>query len=216
VSTTGVIPVVPGVLVVLLAYGLLFGCVELLRRRWGVGAETTRRLVHVLGTLLALPLPIVLGVPVGVVMAVALAGLLALSRRRGTLGSVHDVQRTTIGEVVFPLGIALAAVVAQDYAQYCFGVLVLGFADAAAGIVGTRVGRPLRRWPARKSVAGSTAFFVVTIGLAVAFVAALGVEPAMLLVPSALAVTLVEALLARGWDNLAVPSAAALAFAWMF
>jgi dolichol kinase len=214
-TATGVLPVVPAVLLVLLCYALLFGSAELLRRR-GVGAETTRRLVHVVGSLLALPLPILVGVRPGVVMAVGLAGLLALSRRRGVLGSVNDVERTTVGAVVFPLGIALVAVVASDYAQYCFGVLVLGFADAAAGWVGARTGHPLRGWPTSKSVAGSTAFFVVTLTLAVAFRIALGGDLTLVLVPSALAVTVVEALLARGWDDLAVPSAAALAFAWMF
>jgi phytol kinase len=215
-SATGVLPVVPGVLLALAAYGLLFGAAELLRRRRSVGAETTRRLVHVLGTVVALPLPVVLGVPVGVVLAIVLAAALAWSRRHATLESVHGVERATVGEVVFPLGIALAAVVAQDYAQYCLGVLVLGLADATAGWVGGRIGRPVRGWPAGKSLAGSTAFLLMTIALAAGFFIAQGDDRALLLAPSALAVTLVEALLTRGWDNLAVPSATALAFAWMF
>ena len=212
---TGILPIVPGIALVLLGYALLFGSAELLRRR-GVGAETTRRLVHVVGTLLALPLPILLGVRAGVVMAVALAGLLAWSRRRGALGSVNAVHRRTVGAVVFPLGIALAAVASSVYAQYCFGVLVLGFADPAAGWVGSRAGRRLRGRPTHKTVAGSTAFFLVTMALAVAFRLELGGDVTLLLVPSALAVTGVEALLAGGCDNLAVPTAAALAFVWMF
>lgn len=209
-------PLLPTALAVALAYVGLFAGAEVLRRRWQVAPETTRALVHVLGALLAVPLPLVLGRRAGVALAVALAGALVVSRRRGLLPSVHGVRRRTVGEVLFPLGIALVAVVARDYGQYALGVLVLGLADAAAGVVGARFGRPRRWWPASATAAGSVAFLLVTVVVALGAASVVGAQPVALVLPSALVVTLVEALLTGGWDDLAVPSAAALAFAWMF
>ena len=52
--------------------------------------------------------------------------------------------------------------------------------------------------------------------LAAAFLVGQQPPDPILLLPSAIVVTLVEASLARGLDNLAIPAVTALAFAWMF
>ena len=215
-SDDGVMAPVPAVLVVLAAYVALFVVAELLRSRRGWGAETTRRLIHSVGALIAVPLPLLLGRRLGVVLAVGLAVLLVLSTRYRPLASLHDVRRSTVGEVVFPLGIALAALVATEYGQYVLGVLVLGLADPAAGVVGARYGTPLRRWPVSKSLVGSATFLAVTVLVALAFWLRLDLADLPLVLASALLVTGVEVSLGRGLDNLAVPGATALAFGWMF
>jgi phytol kinase len=214
----GAVPVAVSLLLVLLAYAALFATAELLRRVRGVGTSTTRPLVHAVGCLLAVPLPLLLGRPLGIAVALVFAAAQAWTRRQRLLLSVHDVDRETYGAVAFPLGIALVALVAQTFAQYAFGVLVLGFADPAAGLVGRRWGTPIRRWPTASSLAGSAAFLAVTLLLAVAFARAGADDPSrpVLLVASGLVVTAVESVLGRGLDNLAVPSAAAVAYAWMF
>ena len=203
---------------VLLSYGALFLGAEMLRRKRAVEGETTRRLVHVVGSLLAIPLPVLLGRPLGITVAVAFAAVQAWSRHRRLLMSVHGVDRATYGEIAFPLGIALVAVLADTFAQYAFGVLVLGLADPAAGIVGQRLGRPMPRWPAAKSLAGSAAFLAVTVLLAAVFARSaidVPVRPLALLA-SGLVVTAVESVIGLGLDNLAVPSVAAGAYGWMF
>jgi hypothetical protein len=212
------LPPAASLALVLLAYGALFVGTEMLRRVYSVEAETTRRLVHVVGCLLAVPLPLLLGRPLGVAVAVVFAAFQAWTRHRRILQSVHGVPRPTCGAIAFPLGIALVAVVSSSFPQYAFGVLVLGLADPVAGLVGQRWGHPIPHWPTSKSVAGSAAFLAVTLALAVAFVLAgpdAPVRPIVLLA-GGLGVTLVESVLGRGLDNLAVPSAAALAFAGLF
>lgn len=215
-SDVGSLPLLAGVLVVVSAYGALFLGAELLRRRAGAAPETTRVLVHVVGALIAIPIPLLVGRPAGVLMAVVFGLALAASRRAGALPSVHGVARRTVGEVLFPWGIGLAAVVAGTYGQYVLGVLVLGLADAAAGLVGARYGRRVPSWPTTATAEGSAAFLVVTLVIAGGFALRLQAGPAALVVLGALAVTLVEALLSGGWDDLVVPSAAVVAFAWMF
>lgn len=210
-------PTVVTLVVVLLAYAALFAGAELLRQVFAVDAETTRRLVHVVGSLLAIPLPLVLGRPLGVAVAVAFAALQAWSRHHRLLSSVHGVTRPTYGAVAFPLGIALVAVTARTFAEYAFGVLVLGLADPVAGFVGQRWGRPIAHWPTHKSLIGSGAFLAVTVLLAAAFALAGSQTPvrALALVACGLVITLVESVIGRGLDNLAVPTAAAWAYAWL-
>lgn len=212
------LPTAVSLTLVLVAYGALFVVTEILRRFFSVEAETTRRLVHVVGCLLAIPLPLLLGRPLGVAVAVVFAAFQAWTRHRRILQSVHGVPRPTYGAIAFPLGIALVALVSRSFVQYAFGVLVLGLADPVAGWVGQRWGRPIPHWPTSKSVAGSAAFLAVTLALAVAFVVAgpdVLLRPVVLVV-GGLAVTLVESVLGRGLDNLAVPSSAALAYAGLF
>ena len=211
------LPTAAALVVVLLAYAALFAGSELLHRAFAVEAETTRQLVHVVGSLLAIPLPLLLGRPLGIAVAVLFAGLQAWSRHRGILGSVHGVSRPTYGAIAFPLGIALVAVLAHSFAQYAFGVLVLGLADPAAGLVGQRWGRPIAHWPTSKSLAGSAAFLAVTLVLATAYAVAgtdVAVRP-LLLLASGLVVTVVESVLGRGLDDLALPTAAAGAYTWL-
>lgn len=98
----------------------------------------------------------------------------------------------TIAAVLFPGAPALGA------------ILFVGLADPAAAIVGTRWGH--RRYPGGKSAAGSFAFFVVVLALAVALGS--GRWTAFLVAGT---LTLVEAFSFRVDDNLYLPAAGAAA-----
>lgn len=205
-----------GAAVVVAVYGILFGAAELLRR-WGVDGERTRSLVHVMAAILALGLPYLFGSPWPVVvLAVAFAASMIVSRRLGLLGSIHDVRRETVGAAMFPLGIAAAYVLtAGQVPGYPIAVLALGLGDPAAAVAGRRCAhRYAAIWGTRRSLEGSAVACLVSAMAAIVVLQIGGGVGWPSLVPMALAVgvavALAEATSPLGFDNLAIPSVAAI------
>jgi dolichol kinase len=190
----------------------LFGSAEVLRRR-GIPADSTRRYTHVAGASVSALLPAFLGLAETVALGAVIAAVLAWTRSRGMLRSVHDVERPTVGAVLFPLGLALAAIVGwAQPAFYVLGALTLALADPAAALVGGRI-RSVRWavWRGTKSLAGSLAFaaVVIAMGLVVTIWTPLG--PGAILV-AALFLAVVEGSLGFGFDNLVLPPLAVLSW----
>jgi phytol kinase len=192
--------------------GLLAGA-EATSRRWKLGPELARKLAHVSSAVVAATLPWFMSFPAVAVLALLFVPFMIVSRRLDLFPAVHSVERSTLGEMWFPLGVAAVALAVPDQGPYAFGVLVMGLSDAAASIVGQRYGnRAYRIIGAWKTYAGSAAFFMTTLVLTVAALAMTGgLSPAS--VPLALgvagALTLVEAALGGGADNLVLPVVAA-------
>jgi phosphatidate cytidylyltransferase/phytol kinase len=194
-------------------YGLLFGCAELLRGR-GLGAETTRKLVHVGSGLLALALPLVFDSAWPVVaLALAFTLVLLLSARLGRLGAIHAIERRSLGAFLYPSAIALTFLRAhQDLPLYAVAILALAFGDAAAALVGQRLGyHRTSIWGQVRSLEGSLAALLVAGGLTVACLALAGwgfLAATVVGLLVGLLVALAEAASPRGTDNLTVPLAA--------
>ena len=189
----------------------LFGTTQWLARR-GASTQTTRRLAHVVGAIAASLAPLYLHLRDVLLLVVASCLFLTWTSSRHRLRSIHEASRDGVGAQTFPLGLALAAVAAWPHPlAYSFGALVLGLADPAAAVVGTRAAGYGWRIPSgRKTAAGSMTFFAVTLVLALAF--GIGVEGFTLAgsVVTALLLTAIEGLSPFGIDNLVLPLAAAL------
>lgn len=183
--------------------GLLAGA-EASSRRWKLGAEAARKSAHVAAGLVAAALPLFMSFTAVAVLSLLFVPFMLVSRRLDLFPAVHGVERSTLGETYFPLGVCAAALAFPHHGPFAFGVLVMGLADAAAGVAGQRYGhRAYKLATAWKTYVGSAAFFATTLVLAAAFgptVAALGVAAAL---------TLVEGALGGGTDNLVLPVAAA-------
>ena len=199
-----------GAFVLLIA--ALFGSAELLRRR-GVRADATRRYTHAAGASVAALLPALVSLVETVALGAAVAATLAWTHRHGLLRSVHGVERPTLGAALFPLGLALAAIVGWDQpASYALGTLTFALADPAAAIVGERIGSPRWAvWRGMKSLSGSLAFVGVTllIGLVASLWAPLGLGAIAVV---AVVLGVIEGLLGFGLDNLVLPPIAVLAW----
>jgi phytol kinase len=198
--------------------GLMLG-VRALQSRGGVGAETGRKLVHLgMGTI-SLFLPWLFRSP-GLVWALALTtatglvGVRILPAVAQHLGGVlGGVNRASLGEIYFPLGVALSFALAHtNRAAYCAAIGALTFADSAGALIGGRYGRS--RYSARsdaKSIEGSTAVLVASVLCATLALIWPGGESWTSALAGGLligaAATVVEAIAGRGLDNLLLPLA---------
>jgi phytol kinase len=188
---------------------------ELAARRWSLRPEWGRKLAHVSCGVLAAALPLVLPFPAITGLAAAFVPVMAISRRVGLWPIVHSAERATYGEVYFPIGILLAAALVPHRVEYSFGVLVLAVADALAAVAGQRFGRRAYRLLATsKTYVGSACFFSVVVALG-AVVMQLGpglsVQRIIAVLGVAAVVTLEEAAMGGGADNVVLPVSAAAA-----
>ncbi len=195
-------------------FGALFVLMEVVKRRTQIRGTVTRKILHVSTALISMALPSYLTPGWLLVLAGVFTGVLALSKAFKVFTSIHEVPRKTWGEVVFPLGIGLAAWLVYygldldpELATRAlrFGLLTMGILDVAAEW-GGQIPSP-KLWFG-KSVAGSLSFFAVGLMLC----AAHGIPLSITAVGSIFGLAVSESVLGRGLDNLALPSLGALAY----
>jgi dolichol kinase len=197
------------------AYLVWFAVIEIAATRLRLPAEVSRKFAHVTMAVGAAALPLWLTQPQVAVLGLLFAVGMVVSWRTRFLSSIHDVRRTTLGEIWFPAGIAAAALVAPTATAFAYAVLTMGVSDVAACLVGERAPARARRIPGgTKTYRGSSAFFVTTVVLGVPFLVlcgqgalrACGVAGCV-----AAVTTVTEAAAGRGLDNLCIPPVAAAA-----
>ena len=152
----------------LAAFLLLFGALQLLAHATATQPETTRKLFHTGSGLLTLSFTFLFRETWPVFLLTGASALLigsvkfvpALRRRFGTVA--NRVDRTTMGELYFPLSVAwlFAWTLGADPLLFVIPILMLTFADATSAIVGRRYGLTPYHG-ANKSLEGSVAFVVV-------------------------------------------------------
>lgn len=187
--------------------------VEVLSRWTGMGSEASRKLAHLIAGLIVVCLPLFMPVAAVAVLAAAFIPLMLLSRRFSLLPSIHNAERRTLGEVYYPLGVLLAAILFSRPLLFAFGVAAMAISDAVAGIVGVRYGRhPYSMLGARKTVEGSAGFLIATVPLAIAALIAGGAgigEAVALALVLAIVLTLIESAFGWGLDNTVLPAVGA-------
>lgn len=186
-------------------------------RRFPHSLEGPRKTAHIVGGMIVAALPLILPLYAVAILGVVFLPIFLLSRRFSLLPSIHAAERTTIGELYFPAGIACACVLTPNIAAVIDGILVMVLADGFAAIVGKRAGRhPLRVPFGKKTIEGSAAFFAIAlcIAVAVAFVRHISPDRTLALAGTAVIMTGVEAATAGGLDNLLLPPVGALLAAW--
>jgi|SRR3989344_7239485 len=202
-------------ILVISIFFVLFGLIEILQRWKKIKHELTRKLTHVFSGIIIFFLPNFLTAKEIVLLAAVFAIFLGISKYFGLLSSIHKIDRKTLGEVYFPLGIGISAFffLPSHVLAFQFGILVLTFADSLAGIIGETFGKHKIAFLAnKKSLEGTSAFFITTF-LIICFFGFL--RPPFLVLPALTAtilLTLVEMLLFAGLDNLFLPILATYIF----
>ena len=211
-----------GIGLVFALLGLAVSVLRLYQRRCLPPPERVRKLFHVIAGGVGLTLPWLFRTvwPVALLGGVLLLGLLVLrwsgGLRRGIGSMIHGVERRSLGDVCFLLGVCLVFVLAGNGGpRFAVPILTLTLADPVAALVGLRYGR--HRYcvgGADKSIEGSAAFFVVALGCAAipSGIAYGGLPSLPGVLVSALTMTVVEALAPHGLDNLLIPIVGVMAF----
>ena len=198
----------------------LFSSAEVLRRRFGLKTELTRKLVHTVAGVVVLLIPRVFTSLYSVlVVGGGFLAVMAATKLAGFLPSVHQIGRRTTGAVVYPIAIVALLLLSRGRSVlFEVPLLVLACADSAAALVGKAIGR--RRymvWGHVRSLEGSYAFFATSLVIVLssfAFGVTHPTDVATAILVSfvlSLLLTAVEALSTGGWDNLTIPLAAYVA-----
>ncbi|MDH5286441.1 MAG: hypothetical protein OEX23_07375 [Betaproteobacteria bacterium] len=200
-----------GIALVLATLGALLA---ILSRTSARHPELARKSVHVGMGLAALTFPWLFAEPWPVLLLAgatipAFVALRLAGPRRFAIGrTLHAVERQSLGEIHYALGTcAVFVLAAGDALLFCIPMLVLAFADAAAALVGTRIGR--RALVGDKTLEGSAAFCAFAWCCTAAALSLVVPAPPAELVATAAFVAVVatamEAIGPRGLDNLLVP-----------
>lgn len=202
------------------AVGVLVGiffAVRALRLWTGLHAEVARKILHVSLGLISATFPWLFDgaapvVALGLIAAAALVAVrLVPTFKSRTTGVIDGVDRVSLGEVYFPLSVALLFWLSDGYwLLFVIPILVLTFGDALAALVGISYGR-VRYMTADgfKSVEGSLAFFTVTflaVHIPLLLFSSVGrAESLLIALMIGLIVMMLEAIAWRGLDNFFIP-----------
>jgi dolichol kinase len=189
----------------MLAMSALFlgfiGAVELIKRKFSISSEITRRVVHIgAGLCTIIDFYYVPGWPFVILITTSI-GIIGFSYLKNFFTSVHNVTRHTYGEIFLPFGSLSAYFISlNEPTAFLPALLIMTFADSLAGLTSDFLKQPRKIWR------GSLVFFVVALVILLIttrfeLIFAIGI---------ALAVTAVERYSPKGSDNLTVPAVTAL------
>ena len=202
----------PQILIAVSAGLLLLVTVQVIERKTRLSSELIRKFTHVGAGTIALSAPLLFETHhPALIVTITFTGALLISRRRGWLTSLHSQPGRGIGDILFLWAAYLVFLLAEGrLVLFLTPVLVLMLADSAAALVGERCGRI--RWPwisSESTVEGSAAFccvaFACVLPMVTVFTEVSLIGGMAISVLVAFAVSVVEAVMLRGWDNVAVP-----------
>ena len=196
----------------------LMAVVKRLAAARDISPEVQRKLVHMGTGLYALTLPWLFTDDWPVYMLVGLTLVVMAILRlpafaKGGIGeTLHGVERQSYGDILLALAVGTVFLLADGIAiLYILPIATLTLADAAAALTGSRYGRKFFTVEdGQKSIEGSTAFFMITLVIAMVCLLLLSdvSRPNVILLAAMVAAfgTLVEADSWRGFDNFFLPA----------
>lgn len=176
-----------------------------------------RKIIHIISAVFICFFPYFLSVGQIVALSLIFVFIFSISKFLGFLPIINKVKRVSLGEIFYPLGVMISALIFlpdDNIRAFQFGILILGFSDAAANIFGDLFGYHRINFPwSKKSIEGSLAFFIVSLVIVCIFSGSnfdvLNLNNYFLL---ALILTVIEFLLFFGLDNLILPALASSLF----
>ncbi|MDO9629457.1 MAG: SEC59/DGK1/VTE5 family protein [Acholeplasmataceae bacterium] len=131
-----------------------------------------------------------------------------LSYRLNILKAMERGGKGNLGTVYFPISLLILVILTFGVIKQPFigavGILVMGYGDGLAAVIGTKYGK--HKLAFGKSVEGSLTMFLVSLVVSITILLISGVPNAYLIALGvALIATLVELATPKGLDNLSVP-----------
>lgn len=188
---------------------------ELLWHRKYISGEYARKFVHILGGSFVAFWPYFLTYPEIRWIAAASIVLWFVTKSMHISYAVHDISRSTIGELLYPVAVLIIAFFAQQDWVFTASILFLAFADGMAAVVGKKLGTKKMTYKVfggKKTLQGSLAYLICAyIVLIIAVL--LGGKTALMQVPLLtfgwlpIVCVVLENISPFGTDNLTVPFA---------
>lgn len=197
---------------------MLVWLAHILRIRKLVRNEAARKLVHFAHALTIIGWPIFAGYWLVIVGEIFFVGAVLAAQEYKIFHELRHIDRKTWGEFFFPAGIICLALLTPPIWIFVIAVLLLGLADGAAAIIGTRYkSQQYKVFGQRKSVAGSLTFFAVAVLVVLVTLVAIpnnvSIERFLLAVIGVpLLTTIAENASPYGSDNLTIPIIVYLSF----
>ncbi|HSX46521.1 MAG TPA: hypothetical protein VLF87_00835 [Patescibacteria group bacterium] len=194
----------------IVAAGLLYLLVyELLRNKLHLSNEYSRKTFHAVHGVLVGMAPFFISYRWIIAFELLLFIEMLLVRRYRLLRWLYQVGRVSWGDFFTVAGVVIVALMHPNKWIFLAAMLHLGLADAAAALVGKRYGKSTsyKVFGQTKSLAGSLAFYAVSIAIMIGIVHFGQLQPAfwpiILLLPPL--VTLGENVSIFGSDNMVIP-----------
>jgi phytol kinase len=152
------------ILSVLIVFLVIAGA-ELLWREKILTTEYSRKLVHICVASFVAFWPLYLSWTSIELISFAFVVVIILSKRLNIFKGIHSVERSTFGELLFAVTIAVLSVVVHTDWIFCAAMLHLGVADGLAALFGRHFGYDSRYhiFGHPKSVAGTLTFFITSV-----------------------------------------------------
>ncbi|MBT7552888.1 hypothetical protein HN670_00285 [bacterium] len=197
---------------IIFLYSISFFLAEFLYKK-GLRSEYSRKVAHILGGFISLLLPIWFDVVTAVGIGIFFFVVLLAAQHKKLLNSVNKTDSYSAGAALFPLGLAVsfAFFVPINLIIFQGSVLILTLSDGMAGLLGYKFGKKKYNITGEKSWLGSFLFFIITLLVLLTILyfvnSALSVKMILFSIVGSLLLALLEGLLGRGLDNLAIPIA---------
>lgn len=200
---------------------LLLACesiIHLLRLK----GENARKLVHIVIAIYAATWALYLDSTVIALISVILVSVVVIVQKYPILQSLKTINRVTYGEIWYPLGIGLSAILFANPYIYAIAVLHMGLADGLAAVVGVGMGKEAKKFKVfkqTKSLAGTLVFITTSFVIYMAYWLVLSsvtifsqsvINAIAISLSSAVIVAFIELFSPKGSDNILVPLAAGL------
>ncbi len=173
--------------------------------------EFSRKIVHMGTGVIIASWPFYLNWTTIQLLSVVLLIAVGVSYKLNIFQSIHSVDRITKGELLYPIGIGLCALLEPAPWVFTAAILHLALADGLAAIIGVRYGAKThyKILSHGKSLIGSLTFFAVSFAILASSSLFIAYETAPSLYGwflwSALVLTIVENISWYGLDDVTVP-----------
>ena len=195
----------------LVIFTIIFFGIDLIQKFTNNKSKWSRKATHVLSGIVVVFFPEFLNSVEIYALTIFFFFFLLVSKWKNIL-TLHDVSRTTYGELIYPLSILLMNYFFLPNDDYAFkiGILVLAFSDGLAGWIGEKLDyKPIFIFQHKKSIGGSMIFFISTF-LIFTFFFGISFELILPILTISLALTILEFFVIFGFDNLVIPIAAGI------
>ena len=187
----------------------LFAITDFIKDRLLIDSNSSRKFVHIASCITVCTFPYTLKNIEIYLICFIFVIITSFTKYKGVFKSIHSVNRITFGAEAYPIGVLIATYyfLPLDKTAFIYGILVGGFSDSMASVIGKYYGyREIVVFGQKKSLGGSLSFFITTVIISYSIIFIIGIEMNIIsILIIAFILTLAELVQTFGLDNVTIP-----------